>query len=92
MILRFSCRQPSHVTIEANPFVFRMGVLDFLSFGQSWLEVDFQYIAASMLQLLSDVDAMVDEHVVALQDCLAIELDGSVCVEPIECENMLGAA
>jgi hypothetical protein len=90
MVLRLPCRQSSHVTIEANPFMFWMSVLDLLSFSQSRLEVDFQYIAASMLQLLGDVNAVVNEHVVALQNRFAVELDGGVGVESIESENMLG--
>lgn len=89
MILRLPYRQSSHVTIEANPFMFRMGILDLLSFSQSRLEVNLQYIAASVLQLLGDVNAMIDEHIVALQNCLAIDLDGGVGVESIERNNML---
>lgn len=91
MILRFPCRQSSHITVEANPSMFRMSVLDLLSFSQSRLEVDFQHIAASLLQLFGNVNAVVNEHVVALQDSLAIELDNGIGVESIERENMPGA-
>jgi hypothetical protein len=72
--------------------MFRMSILDPLGFSQSRLEVDLQYIAAFMLQLLGDVNAMVDEHVVALQNRFAVELDGGVGVESIEGEDMLGAS
>jgi hypothetical protein len=91
MILRLPRRQPSHITVEANPFMFRMRVLYLLSLSQSRLEVDFQHIATSLLQLLGDVNAMVDEHVVAFENRLAIELDGGVGVESIECEDVLDA-
>jgi hypothetical protein len=92
MILRLPRRQSRHITIEANPFMIRMGVLDLLSLSQSWLEVNLNHVAASLLQLLSDVNTMIDEHVVALQNRLAIELDTGVRVESIEREDMLGAA
>jgi hypothetical protein len=92
VILRFPRRQSSHVTIEPDPFVFRMGILDLLSFSQSRLEVDLQDIRASLLQLLGNDNAMVNEHVVALENRFAIELDGGVCVESIECEYVLSAA
>ena len=72
--------------------MFRMGVLDLLSLSQSRFEVNLNHILASLLQLLGDVNAMVNEHVVALQDSLAIELDGGVGVESIECEDVLGAS
>jgi hypothetical protein len=91
MILRLPRRQPSHITVEANPFMFRMGVFDLLSLGQSRPEVDFQHVATSHLQLLGDVNAMVDEHVVALENSLAIELDGGVGIESIEGKDVLGA-
>jgi len=91
VILRFPRRQPSHVTIEPDPFVFRMGILDLLSFSQSRLEVDLQQIAVSRLEVLGDVNAMVYKHIVALENRFAIELDGGVCVETIECEDVLGA-
>jgi hypothetical protein len=70
--------------------MFRMGVLDLLSFSQSRLEVDLQYIAVSQFEFLGDVNAIVDEHVVALQNRFAVELDGGVGVESIEGEDMLG--
>lgn len=92
MILRLPCRQSSHIAIKADPFMFRMGVLDLLSLSQSRFEVNLNHILASLLQLLGDVNAMVNEHVVALQDSLAIELDGGVGVESIECEDVLGAS
>ena len=92
MILRLPCRQSSHIAIEADPFMLGMGVLDLLSLSQSRFEVNLNHILASLLQLLGDVNAMVNEHVVALQDSLAIELDGGVGVESIECEDVLGAS
>jgi len=68
-----------------------MGILDLLSFSQSRLEVDLQQIAVSRLEVLGDVNAMVYKHIVALENRFAIELDGGVCVETIECEDVLGA-
>jgi len=40
MILRFSHRKSGHVTIEADPFVLRMGILDLLRFSQRGLKVN----------------------------------------------------
>jgi hypothetical protein len=91
MILRLPRRQSRHITIKPNPLMLRMSVLDLLSLGQSRLEVDFQYVAASPLQLPGDVNAVVDEHIIALQNGLAVELDGGVGVESVECEDVLGA-
>jgi hypothetical protein len=88
MILCFSHRKSGHVTIEADPFVLRMGVFDLLHFRQRGLEVNLQYTSCSSLELICDIYAVVDEHVVTLEDCLAIELDGGEGIEAIKCKDM----
>jgi hypothetical protein len=92
MILRFSHCKSGHVTVEANPFVLRMGVLDFLRFGQRRLEDNFHYTSGPGFELFSDIYTMVYEHVVALEYCLAIELDRGESIEAIECKDMPDAS
>ena len=79
MILRLPHSQTSHIAIEANPLVLRMRILDLAGLDQGRLEIDLEDVLAG-LQVLGDVDPVHDEHVVALQDRLPVELDGGVGV------------
>ena len=92
VILCFSHCKSGHVTVEANPSVLWMGVLDFLRFSQRRLEVDLQYTSGPGLELFSDVYTVVYEHVVAFEYCLAIELNCGESIEAIKCKNMPGAS
>jgi hypothetical protein len=88
MILGFSHRKSGHITIEADPFVLRMSVFDLLRFSQCGLKVNLQYASSFSFELVCDVYAMVDEHVVTFENRLAVELDGGESIEAIKCKDM----
>ena len=88
MILCFPYRESGHVAVEADPFVLRVGILDLLRFSQRRLEINLQYASCSSLELFRDVHTMVDEHVVAFEYCLAIELDCSESIKAVKRKNV----
>jgi hypothetical protein len=84
MVLSFPCSEPGHVCIEANPFVFWMGIFDLSTFQQCRAEVNLQRVVFAIFEILRDVYPMRNKHVVAFQDNLSIDLDGRKSVEAIE--------
>lgn len=69
-----------------------MGFLDFLRFSQRGLKVNLQYASCSSCELVCDVHAMVDEHIVAFENRLAIELDSGVSIQAIKCKDVSNAS
>jgi hypothetical protein len=84
MILSLSRCKSSHVRIEANPFVFWVGIFDLSTFQQCRAEVNLQRVVFAIFEILRDVYPMRNKHVVTFQDNLSIDLDGRKSVEAIE--------
>jgi hypothetical protein len=84
VVLSFSCSEPSHVCIEADPFVFGMGIFDLSTFQQCRTEVNLQCVAFAIFEVLRNVYPVRDEHIVAFQDSLPIDLDGRKRVKAIK--------
>jgi hypothetical protein len=84
MVLSFSCSEPGHVCIEADPFVSGMGIFDLSTFQQCRTEVNLQCVVFAIFEVLRNVYPVRDEHIVAFQDSLPIDLDGRKRVKAIE--------
>lgn len=80
----FPYAKPCHVAIEPNPFVLRVAVLNFDGLKPSRGKVDFQDIFVGS-ELLSNVDAVWDKHVVTFKDSCSIKPDGCKSVQAIKC-------
>lgn len=88
MVLRLPYSQSCHVSVEANPFVFWVGVLDLARFEQRRSEVDLEHVTRALLQLAGDVQSVRNEHVVAFQDDFTIEFDSRERIKSIERKDM----
>lgn len=62
-----------------------------LRFRESSLENNLEYILLVRLKQLCHIYSVHDPHIVALEDSLPIEMNSSICVQPIEGKYMLGA-
>lgn len=84
MILSFPCSEPGHICIKTDPFVFGMSVLDLPTLIKCRAEVNFQNISTTALELLCDVYPMRNEHVVAFENNISVDLNRGERVEAIE--------
>lgn len=91
VILCFPHRQPRVVAVPAPPSV--LGVLIHKLPPAKVRRVklnDELVILAAVHQVLRDIDPLRDEHVVRLQDGLAVQLDRGKGVEPVKRQHRLG--
>jgi hypothetical protein len=86
MVLSFSCSEPGHVCIEANPFVLRMGIFDLSAFQQCRPELNLQLVVFAIVDVLCDVYPIRNEHIVAFKDNISIDFDGRERVKAFENE------
>jgi hypothetical protein len=91
MVLCFPYGKPRHVAVEPNPSVLRMCLTDLDGPQPRRSKVDFQNISTPRLQSICDIDSVGDEHVVAFENNVSIELNSSKSIQAIECQDGDGA-
>lgn len=88
MILCLPHGQPCHIGIKANPSVLRVRILDALRLRKCCFEVNLQNVLLLIEEIVGDIDAMCNKHVIAFQDDVAIQLYCCVCIEAIEDQDV----
>jgi len=83
--------QSCHISVEADPLVFRVCILDLARLEECRRKVNLEDIVGPMVQRTGDIDPVWDPHIVAVEYDLAIELDMGEGVESIECQDGLSA-
>ncbi|KAK1856728.1 hypothetical protein CCHR01_00698 [Colletotrichum chrysophilum] len=91
VILSFANRQPRVVAVPAAPFVVGILLHQLPSAEVGAVKGDFKLILTTvLLQHGRDVDALRGEHVVRLEDGLAVQHDGGKGIQTVKGQHSLG--
>lgn len=85
MILCLADSQPTCISIPAAPVMVRVFLHGLLSHQIGTLEGYLKLVIIVILHQLGDVNPLRDEHVLRLQDLLAIEDHRGIGIQAIEC-------